>query len=555
MREILKAALSQGLKNWLQTHNVESVPDFSVDAPPSGIAGDVAANLPLLLAQTLKKPPRTIAQEMAQELSHAPFASRVEVAGPGFLNIHLSDDFLQARLREAVSAPSQALLKESVLIEYVSANPTGPLHVGHGRGAALGDSLARVWRFLGARVTREFYVNDMGLQMENLVASILNAVKSSNILGGEYQALAQDILSEKSEADFYKGAYVADLARDLAVNWKNCNFSNRNEFFAVVKKGAVDSMLGSIRHDLNSFRVEFDEWTYESSLHAAGLIQQLLGKYKQKNMLEEREGAVFLKLTECGLSKDEVLRRSNGAPTYFAADIAYHAQKLERGFDRLVDLWGADHHGHVERTKKALASLGLPAEKLTIVLFQLVALLRGGKVVPMGKREGEFITLKQVMDEVGTDACRFFFAMRSPGSHLDFDLDLAKKQSQENPVFYVQYVHARITSIFNQAGLQSVALNEGADWKLLNQPEERALMLKLASFPDTLLSCVRTLSTHLLTSYLMDLSGLFHRFYDKCRVLSDDAKLTQSRLALIHSVRTVIKNGLDLLGVSAPEKM
>jgi arginyl-tRNA synthetase len=422
------------------------------------------------------------------------------------------------------------------LIEFVSANPTGPLHIGHGRGAALGDSMARIMRFLGMSVETEYYVNDQGNQMDILARPVdvrLQALEGKTV---------------EFPADGYQGDYIIDIARRLRQEKKHLPLP-------AVKAYAIASILETIRTDLALFGVSFDHWYHESALHDTRLVDRTLAELTAKEYLYEQENAVWFKSTAFGDEKDRVIKRADGRLTYLASDIAYHALKIERGFHTMVNIWGADHHGYVARVKASVAALGKDPRALHILLYQLVSLVRDGKPVAMSTRSGQFITLRDVLDEVGKDACRFFFAMRSPQSQLEFDLELAKKQSNENPVFYVQYVHARICSIFKGASPNDTAAIERASWQLLACPEERDLMKKLAAFTDTLQLCAGEMSPHHLTRYLLDIAASFHKFYDRCRVLTEDPALTQARLALINSVKRVIAQGLDLLGVSSPETM
>ncbi|MBD3272390.1 MAG: arginine--tRNA ligase, partial [Elusimicrobia bacterium] len=433
-------------------------------------------------------------------------------------------------VRSPVHKPSD----RSVLIEFVSANPTGPLHIGHGRGAALGDSLARILRFSGHRVSTEYYVNDIGNQILTLTASVQARMEQQS-------GTATDL-----PADGYHGAYIIDIARTVSEQ-----MIPADRLPAYI----VQYILDGIRRDLDAFNVRIDSWFHESKLHKENQIAATIEKLTHTEHIYEKDGALWLRSTAYGDEKDRVVRRSDGRYTYLASDIGYHANKLERKHSRLINIWGTDHHGYVKRLQAAMHALEASPERLVIILYQLVSLSREGKPVPMSTRSGSFVTLNDVIDEVGSDAARFFFSLRSPQSHLDFDLELAKKRSQENPVYYVQYVHARICSIFREAQRAQITTEAPVQWDLLNEPAESALIKKLASFHEIIMLCTRELSPHYLTHYLLDVAALFHRFYDTCRVIGPDRKLTNTRLQLIQAVQNTIAKGLELIGVSAPERM
>lgn len=553
--KLLKSTISATLKPWALEQGLE-LPAFAVQVSPKNVPGDYACNVAMLAAKTLKHNPREIADTLSKLIAGAlgDKASIVEVAGAGFINITLSPGYLCERLRKILLekdfyGKDEEGYGEKVLIEFVSANPTGPLHIGHGRGAAIGDSLARILSHIGYDVTREYYLNNVGNQMEMLAKS----------LEARYDELNGKTI--EFPADGYHGEYMVEIAKKYKDTPKE-----KIDF----KATAIKEILDGIKTDLNDFAISFDTWFSEAEIAVKKdpitgqtAVEQVCEYLKRKDMAYEQDGALWFASTKYGDDKDRVLKRSDGRYTYLASDIAYHKNKLQRNYQKLINLWGADHHGYVARLNAAIQSLGAPASVLNLILYQLVSLVRNGKPVPMSTRSGEFVTLKEVLDEVGKDACRFWFLLRAPDSHLEFDLELAKKQSSENPVFYVQYVHARCFSIFREAEAKKIwtinpNYNEAKPidgCSLLTAVEERNLIKQLLAFPDVLDLCAKTLSPHHLSSYLMETADTYHRFYEKCRVLTDDKPLTQARLGLLEATATVVRVGLRLLGVSAPEKM
>lgn len=523
---------------------------FNVDEPGTGIDADLCSNVAFAAAKEVKSSPQEFAKTLIPLIQNGLIQS-VEVAKNGFLNFKFDGKYLQD-LTFQVSKSGEDFFRKPLdsqtpqtLIEFVSANPTGPLHIGHGRGAALGDSLARIYRQLGRNVQTEYYINDIGLQMQILADSV---------------RIRMEQLDGKADAAFpenhYQGEYITGIAKEMKA-------SGRNDFSVYPRTYILDW----IKKDLEQYRVSFDRWFPESDLHKSGKMDEVLALLKSKNVLKEHDGALWFvppgekkkEEEQSELDKDRVLKRSDGRYTYFASDITYHKDKSDRGYRHCIDIWGHDHHGYVPRVEASLASLGLPKEFLTILLYQLVSLKRDGKRVVMSTRSGQFITLKEILDEVGADACRFFFAMRSPNSQLEFDVDLAKKQSNENPVYYVQYVHARICSIFKEGEKRGVPFEPSAIEKdtslLLVEKEERELMKKVIFFEDVLEGCLKINSPHPLTTYLIDCSTQFHKFYDRCRVLDVEPELRNARFALLNATRTVVKLGLSLVGVSAPDRM
>ena len=526
------------------------IPSFDLSVPPSKIPGDLAANVPLMLAKKVGQPPRKLAEEIQKEFPRSKLIQKVEVAGPGFLNFWMNSDAFKSELEDLLKkkkpVPSPSVKDEKVLIEFVSANPTGPLHVGHGRGAALGDSLARIFRYLGHPVTAEFYINDAGGQIRNL--------------GYSMEACLAELKGEKVSfpENGYKGSYVMDLAKEAVASGKT--FKPVGESQMIFSEDdlagfASERILKIIRQTLDDFKVHFDSWYPESTLHVKNLVPKLFQELKKNNHVYHDDGAFWFRATNFGDEKDRVLKKTNEAPTYFASDIAYHADKFDRGFKKLINIWGADHHGYAQRLMGAIRALNKDPEDLQIVLNQLVS-IKGGR---LSKRAGDMITLREVIEEVGSDAARFFFALRSPGAHFEFDLDLAKKQASDNPVYYVQYVHARCCSIFREAEKRKLKtppfLWKKKGYKAPLEDIERSVLLHLMSFEPTLELCLRDCSSHHLTIYLMELSGKYHSFYEKCRVLDDDEAVRSFRLDLISAIRKRVAEGLDLLGVSAPERL
>lgn len=518
---------------------------FSVEIPPKNINADLALNAAMIIAKKIKSNPKITAQELISVIAEK-FSSQIktaEIAGAGFINLYFNDKFLTGEIKKILTekenyAKQNFKNTEKIMVEFVSANPTGPLHIGHGRGAAIGDSLSRILKHLGYNVVKEYYLNDIGNQM--------------NILGQSTQTRYRQLKGEEIPflENGYQGGYIKDIAQDLINEGKNINEID-------FKEEAHKRILETIKKDLNLFAVTFDSWFSESEIaekkdtQGKTEVDKVCDYLKTKQYAFEQDGALWLASTSYGDDKDRVLKRSDGRYTYLASDVAYHKNKYERGFTKVINLWGADHHGYVARINAAIQMIGQNKEALKIILYQLVSLVRNGQPVAMSTRSGEFITLKEVLDEVGTDACRFFFLLRAPDSQLEFDLELAKKQSSENPVFYVQYVNARCHSILKDFKDDDTAI----DINLLTSKEERDLIKKLISFEDILLICDKTKSPHHLTTYLLETADIYHRFYEKCRVLGEDKNLTKARIQLLKAVSIVITKGLDLLGVCAPDKM
>ncbi len=529
-------------------------PEKTVIEPPKDHKfGDLAVNIAMTLSKEAGKAPRALAELIAEKLRGADKdIVSVEIAGPGFLNIRYSNAFWQDTVRLVEERGSAFGASDSgkgrkVLLEYVSANPTGPLHIGHGRGAAIGDTLARLMRCAGYDVHTEYYINDAGRQMRLLGLSVWLRVLE---LAGKPVDWPED---------WYRGSYIIDLAREVLEKFPDIFSKNEDESVDVCFEYAMNSILDGIKQDLADFRVEHQEWFSEKSLVNSGAVDAAFARLEKSGYSFEKDGALWFRTTELGDDKDRVLRKSDGTLTYFASDIAYHNDKYERGFDLLVDVWGADHHGYIPRMRAAVNALGREASSFDVVLVQLVNLLKAGELVAMSTRAGQFETLADVVKEVGADAARFMFMSRKSDSPLDFDLDLVKQRSMDNPVYYVQYAHARIRAIWRKAGEQGVTLPEKSrpeDLALLNEGQELQLMRLMDNLTDVVAASAAGLAPHHLSYYLTELAGVLHSYYSAVQVLNaPDQRLVAARLALLRAVGLVLKNGLNLLGVSAPEAM
>jgi len=524
-----------------------------VEPPRDKRFGDMATNLALVLSGQARKKPRDLAQEIMDAIkAKSPDIEKIEIAGPGFLNFTFAPGFWQKTVLDILDqgegyGKSEAGKGRRVQVEFVSANPTGPLHIGHGRGAAVGDSLTRVLRATGHDVSTEYYINDAGRQMMILGKSVLARIR---------QIQGEDI---ELPEECYKGEYVKDIAKDLLAEHKKALAQKSEpEKAAFCQEFAMRFILAGIQKDLHDFRVEHEVWFSERSLIESGAVDQTFERLRKDNLAYEQDGALWFRATRFGDEKDRVLVKSDGELTYFASDIAYHDHKFNRGFDLVVDIWGADHHGYAPRIKGAVQALSRSPESLEIILVQLVNLLRGGEQVAMSTRAGEFETLSDVCAEVGVDAARFMFLSRKSDSHLDFDLELVKQQSMENPVYYVQYAHARICSVMRKAGERNIPAGSPSPELLaaLNTPEDLDLLRLLEQFPDTLASAAKALSPHHVSFYLMDLATCLHRYYTVHQVLgAENDALVRARMFLLLGVAQVIRNGLFLLGVEAPERM
>lgn len=543
--ELKKAALAAlGIEE-------NALPEIQLDVPRDKAHGDYATNLAMQLTRVAKQPPRQIAEAIVSRFDPAAAGvKRVEVAGPGFINLFLDNSYLADVVRE-VLAMGEAYGKadvgrgQKVQVEFVSANPTGSLHVGHARGAALGDALCNLLEMAGYDVTREYYINDAGNQIAKLAQSIEIRYR---------QALGEDV---PMIADGYHGDDIVEFGRELAREHGDALLKLPDEerltFF---RRYGLEKEMAKIKRDLADFGVRFDVWYSETSLYESGKVEAILNELAERGHTYEKDGAVWFRSTAFGDDKDRVLVKSDGTYTYLTPDIAYHDDKFKRGFDKVINIWGADHHGYIPRMKAAMAALGYDPDRLVVLINQIVRLYQNGEEVRMSKRTGKAVTLRELMDEVGVDAMRYFLTARSPDTHLDFDLDLAVSQSNENPVYYVQYAHARICSVFRQAAEQGIALADPpAGLHRLTEEKEVDLMKKLAAFPEEIVAAAEALEPHRIVRYVYDLAALFHSYYNAERILTDDAELTQGRLALAKAVQTVLRNGLRLIGVSAPERM
>lgn len=532
--------------------NFESVPDFVVEIPRDKTHGDFAANIAMLLAKQAHKAPRMIAENIIDNLKTAgTYVAAVEIAGAGFINFRLAENWLTDGLADAVRQGDQYGNSdygkgEKVQVEFVSANPTGELHMGNARGAAIGDSLASLLEAAGYSVEREFYVNDAGNQIEKFGCSL------------EARYLQQLGIDVEFPEDGYHGDDITKTMQEFIAEVGDKYLDEAvEERRAAMVKYALAKKIADIRSGLSRFGVEYDVWFSEQTLHDSGAVLAVVDELAEKGYIEEKEGAKWFHAEKFGAEKPEVLVRANGIPTYYAADIAYHKNKFDRGFTKVINIWGADHHGHVARLKSAMDAIGYDSAKLDIILMQLVRLFQGGEIVRMSKRSGKYVTLQELMDDVGVDASRFFFVMRSADSQMDFDLDLAKSESSENPVYYVQYAHARICSILRQAAEQGVELPELAevDLALLRDETEIALIKKILDLPEEIVYSAVHQEPHRIAAFAMDMAGLFHSFYGRCRVLGVEADLQAARLHLCKAAAGCIAKALHLIGVSAPEHM
>jgi len=532
--------------------NFEELPNFVLEEPREKQRGDLATNLAMVLAKQAKRSPRDIATALIKYLEpNGTWIESSEIAGAGFINFRLNPAWLTGVIDEVLKAGDNygqvdIGKGQKIQVEFVSANPTGLLHMGNARGAALGDSLASLLSKAGYEVTREFYINDAGNQIHNFGLSL-----ESRYL----QQLGQDVPFPEGG---YHGEDLVDTVKGLITKvgdkYLSVEQGLRREFLV---RYALDEKMRNIRETLEDFGVEYDVWFNEQSLHDSGAVRSTMEELEKKGYIYEKEGAHWLRSTQFGDEKDEVVIRSNGSPTYFAADIAYHRNKFDRGFNKVINIWGADHHGHVARMKGAMSALGYDADNLQIILMQLVRLIQNGEVVKMSKRSGQYITLRELMDEVGKDAARFFFNLRDPDSTVEFDMDLARSQSSDNPVYYVQYAHARLCSILRQAEELGDFGNPPSkeDLLRLDSTEERDLLKKMADLPSEVIVAARLMEPHRLARYVLDLAGLFHTFYNSQRVLVEDEGLRRARLNLVRAVKQIVGNVLSILGVSAPERM
>jgi arginyl-tRNA synthetase len=527
-------------------------PEIEVEEPNAGSHGDFSTNISMVMASIQKMPPRKIAEAIIKNINDpGGMLDKTEIAGPGFVNFFLNKHSWHPVLQkiheqDALYGASDIGKGKKIQVEFVSANPTGPLHVGHGRGAAVGDSVANILLFCGYNVEKEYYINDSGRQINTLGRSVFLRYK---------ELFEADV---QFPEDCYQGDYVRDLAGKVRDdNGDKLLSMSEDEAISYCARFAADNILAEIKEDLESFGVVFDRWYSEQGLYDSGKVDRVINDFRKQNIIFEDDGALWFRTEDFGDEKNRVVVRSNGLTTYFASDIAYHQDKFDRGFERIIDVWGADHHGYIPRVSAAIEASGHTRDKFNVILIQLVNLLREGEPVSMSTRSGEFVTLRDVISEVGSDAARFIFLTRHYESALDFDLELAKKKTNDNPVYYVQYVHARISSIVRKAqerGISEIVWNDAAI-SGLTEPEEIQLIKIMARYPEIVRCSAEYMEPHRITYYLMNLASAFHAYYNKHRVLTDEAELTIGRLYLVLAIKKIIRNGLSLLGVSAPEKM
>ena len=574
LKKCIQDLINEGLIN-------EMPPKVRLDHTKDKSHGDYATNIALMLAKQAKTSPLELAKIIVNQLEDASFIKKTEIAGPGFINFFLSDASSTSIVSEIIElgemyGKSEIGKGQSILLEYVSANPTGPLHVGHGRGAAYGATVSNLLRNIGFKVDNEYYVNDAGRQMDILTVSIflrylslcgeqirfpdngyqgqyINDIADSIVVeSGESFKQSADIVFENICKDGIEGGDKESHIDELIVRAKDLLGDNFQTIFQV----GIESILGGIKDDLADFGVRFEKWFSEQSLIDSGLSESCITRLKDSGHIYKKDGALWFKTTNYGDEKDRVVVRDNGNHTYFASDIAYHLEKLERGYDKIINVWGADHHGYIPRVKASIGALGHKPDKLEILLVQFANLYRGGQKVQMSTRSGSFVTLEDLRKEVGNDAARFFYILRKSEQHMDFDLDLAKSKTNENPVFYIQYAHARICSVFRQANEKGFESNfEDANLSLLTEEVEKNILRELSRYKSVIESAAIQYEPHQLAYYLRDLATQFHSYYNACTFILEDQDLTQARLSLIHAAKQILRNGLSILGVGAPESM
>ena len=574
LKKCIQDLINEGLIN-------EMPPKVRLDHTKDKSHGDYATNIALMLAKQAKTSPLELAKIIVNQLEDASFIKKTEIAGPGFINFFLSDASSTSIVSEIIElgemyGKSEVGKGQSILLEYVSANPTGPLHVGHGRGAAYGATVSNLLRNIGFKVDNEYYVNDAGRQMDILTVSIflrylslcgeqirfpdngyqgqyINDIADSIVVeSGESFKQSADIVFENICKDGIEGGDKESHIDELIVRAKDLLGDNFQTIFQV----GIESILGGIKDDLADFGVRFEKWFSEQSLIDSGLSESCITRLKDSGHIYKKDGALWFKTTNYGDEKDRVVVRDNGNHTYFASDIAYHLEKLERGYDKIINVWGADHHGYIPRVKASIGALGHKPDKLEILLVQFANLYRGGQKVQMSTRSGSFVTLEDLRKEVGNDAARFFYILRKSEQHMDFDLDLAKSKTNENPVFYIQYAHARICSVFRQANEKGFESNlEDANLSLLTEEVEKNILRELSRYKSVIESAAIQYEPHQLAYYLRDLATQFHSYYNACTFILEDQDLTQARLSLIHAAKQILRNGLSILGVGAPESM
>ncbi len=582
MKDQLQDLLKKCIQDLINEGLINEMPSkIRLDHTKDKSHGDYATNIALMLAKQAKTSPLELAKVIVNQLEDASFIKKTEIAGPGFINFFLSDASSTSIVSEIIElgemfGKSEVGKGQSILLEYVSANPTGPLHVGHGRGAAYGATVSNLLRNIGFKVDNEYYVNDAGRQMDILTVSIflryltlcgeqvrfpdngyqgqyINDIADSIVVeSGESFKQSVDIVFENICKDGIEGGDKESHIDALIARAKDLLGDNFQTIFQV----GIESILGGIKDDLADFGVRFEKWFSEQSLIDSGLSESCITRLKDSGHIYKKDGALWFKTTNYGDEKDRVVVRDNGNHTYFASDIAYHLEKLERGYDKIINVWGADHHGYIPRVKASIGALGHNSDKLEILLVQFANLYRGGQKVQMSTRSGSFVTLEDLRKEVGNDAARFFYILRKSEQHMDFDLDLAKSKTNENPVFYIQYAHARICSVFRQANEKGVKSNLAeANLSLLTEEVEKNILRELSRYKSVIESAAIQYEPHQLAYYLRDLATQFHSYYNACTFILEDQDLTQARLSLIHAAKQILRNGLSILGVGAPESM
>lgn len=528
----------------------EDIPEIKIEIPKDTKNGDYSSNIAMVLTKIAKRNPREIAQAIVDNLDTSKaHVKEIDIAGPGFINFYLDNQYLTQIIPEAINKGDQFGYADqpkntNILLEYVSANPTGDLHIGHARNAAVGDSLANILIAAGYNVTREYYINDAGNQITNLARSIETRY---------FEALGDT--SHEMPEDGYNGKDIIEIGKDLANKHPEIKDYSDEERLKTFRQLGVDYEMDKLKRDLADFNVHFDNWFSETSLYENGAIDNTLAKMKELGYTYEADGATWLRTSDFKDDKDRVLIKKDGNYTYFTPDTAYHYNKINRGNDILIDLMGADHHGYINRLKASLETFGVDSDRLEIQIMQMVRLMQNGEEVKMSKRTGNAITLREIMDEVGIDAARYFLTMRSPDSHFDFDLELAKEQSQDNPIYYAQYAHARICSILRQAKEQGVDITTNANFDTITNEKAIDLLKKVAEFETTIESAAEHRAPHRLTNYIQDLAAAFHKFYNAEKVLTDDIEKTKALVDMIEAVRITLHNALTLVGVTAPESM
>ncbi|WP_019166268.1 arginine--tRNA ligase [Staphylococcus delphini] len=546
----VKQTLIQEIEKSIQQANiVESIPEIKIEIPKDTKNGDYATNIAMVLTKLAKRNPREIAQLIVDHLdTEAAHVKKIDIAGPGFINFYLDSSYLNAVIDQALEQDTQfgrvaESKNEKILVEYVSANPTGDLHIGHARNAAVGDTLCNILDAAGYDVTREYYINDAGNQITNLAKSI--------------EARYLQHLGQEADmpADGYHGQDIKNIGADLAEKQPNLMDLSDDERLKTFRQLGVDYEMAKLKQDLADFNIHFDNWFSETSLYEKGEIKAVLERMKDNGYTYEQDGATWLRTTDFKDDKDRVLIKKDGTYTYFLPDIAYHYDKFQRGNDKLINLFGADHHGYINRLKASLETFGVDSDRLEIQIMQMVRLMQDGEEVKMSKRTGNAITLREIMDEVGIDAARYFLTMRSADTHFDFDMALAKEQSQDNPVYYAQYAHARICSILRQAETQGYQVEKGADYQTITNDKAIELLKKVAEFEPMIEGAAEARAPHRVTNYIQDLAAHFHKFYNAEKVLTEDQAKTKAHLALIDAVRITLRNALQLVGVTAPEQM